>query len=59
MPDLSIHYAHCWDTMSKGSDSQGPFYAVTYRFANWSDSDTVVNQLRGAGLLREPGEATA
>ena len=33
--------------MRKGIDAQGPFYTVSYYFNNWSDSDTVANELRG------------
>ncbi len=47
MPELSINYAHAWETMIKGIDDQGPYYTVSYRFANWSDADDVANQLRG------------
>lgn len=47
MPDLPYSYAHAWDKMFKGIDEQGPYYRVSYYFADWSVSDDVANQLRG------------
>jgi len=47
MPDLTISYAHAWDTVKKGIDDKGPYYALSYWFDDWADSDTVANQLTG------------
>ena len=47
MADLTVPYAHCWDEMRKGIDSQGPYYTVRYYISDWSVSDLVANELRG------------
>lgn len=47
MADLSVNYAHCWQEMYKGIDSNGPFYDVKYYIKDWSLADSVANQLRG------------
>lgn len=44
---LPYSYAHCWDEMQKGIDTNGPFYKVKYVFDDWSKSDGVVNALLG------------
>lgn len=47
MPDLSIAYAHAWDTVKKGIDDKGPYYALSYWFDDWTNSDKVANELTG------------
>lgn len=47
MPDLTINYAHAWDTIKKGIDDKGPYYQISYWFDDYSQSDTVLNQLMG------------
>lgn len=44
---LPLPYAHGWETMYKGIDDQGPYYKVSYYFTDWTQSDTIANQLRG------------
>jgi hypothetical protein len=56
MPDLSIPYAHAWDTIKKGIDDRGPYYALSYWFDNWADSDKVANEL--AGYTTRVGDLT-
>lgn len=47
MPDLSISYAHAWDTVRKGIDQNGPYYSLSYWFDDYADSDKVANELTG------------
>lgn len=47
MADLTIPYAHAWDTVKKGIDDKGPYYTLSYWFDDWSQSDDVANQLTG------------
>ena len=42
--------------MQKGIDGEGPFYTVSYYFADWSDSDLVANEL--TGTTRRVGTST-
>jgi hypothetical protein len=53
---LSFNYAHAWDSMTKGIDSNGPYYSVSYYFDDWSVSDQVVNELMG--ITQRTGEST-
>jgi hypothetical protein len=44
---LSEPYAHLYSDFFKGIDEQGPFYQVQYYFADWADSDAIINQMLG------------
>ena len=44
---LPVPFAHMWGEMYKGIDEQGPYYEVLYYITNWSDSDLVINALKG------------
>jgi len=47
-PDLSVNYAHAWTEISKGIDSGGGYYYVTYYIQDsWQDADTIINELLG------------
>lgn len=44
---LPYNYAHAVQEFRKGIDQTGPYYQVIYLFDDWSQSDDVVNTLRG------------
>jgi hypothetical protein len=56
---LPVAYAHTIEGFSKGSDQGGPYYHVTYRIANWSDTDKFINALLGFGTASGSGGSIA
>lgn len=44
---LSLPYSHTWENFYKGIDSGGPYYRCSFFFPDWSQSDSIANQIMG------------